>query len=100
MQPAVNHFSITLLFLLSLDFGCTCCLLHKERPLDELESFVDNTRRLVSNNFAQDKGGTPRRLHHGCADGKHGLPFRPVQRQDGEESLQEWCVKQGEVQRH
>lgn len=48
MQPAMDHFPITLLFLLSLDFSCVCCLLHKERPLNELQSFVDETRVLVS----------------------------------------------------
>lgn len=49
MQPAMNHFfPITLLFLLGLDFGCARCLLHKERPLDELESFIDETIISVS----------------------------------------------------
>lgn len=50
MQPAVNHFPITLLFLLSLDFRCTRCLLHEERPLNELKSFIDDTTMIVSKN--------------------------------------------------
>lgn len=99
MQPAMNHLSITLLFLLGPDFGCACCLLHKERPLDELQSFVDETVVSVSN-MSDDRIGMTRRLHYRRTNGKHRLPFRPVQRQDGEESLQEWCVEQSKVQRH
>lgn len=100
MQPAVNYFPITLLFLLGLDFGHVSCLLHKERPLDELETFVNDTRVFVSNEPKMDRIEMARHLHHGRTDDKHRLPFRPVQRQDGEESLQEWRVEQSEVQRH
>lgn len=101
MQPAMNHsFPITLLFLLGLEFGCTRCLLHEERPLDELESFIDETIISVSKMSEYDRIGITRRLHYGRTNGKHRLPFRPVQRQDGEESLQEWCVEQSKVQRH
>lgn len=100
MQPAVNYLPITLLFLLGLDFGCTCCLLHKERPLNELQSFVDETGGLVSKTCGEIEARMVRHLHHRRTNGKHGLPFRPVQRQDGEEGLQEWCVEQSEVQRH
>ena len=99
MQPVIDHFP-TLLFLFSLDFGCVCCLLHKERPLNELESFIDETRVLVSESSEQNEVRISRHLHHGRTNGKHRLPFGPVQRQDGEESLQERRVKQGEVQRH
>lgn len=100
MQPAVNYFPITLLFLLGLDFGHVSGLLHKERPLDELESFVNETRVSVSKTLENEGIELPRHLHHRRTDGKHRLPFRPVQRQDGEESLQEWCIEQSEVQRH
>lgn len=39
-------------------------------------------------------------LHDWCADDQHRLPFRPVKRQNREESLQERCVQQTKVQRH
>lgn len=100
MQPAMNYLPITLLLLLGLDFGYASCLLHKERPLDELESFVNDTRDFVSKTPENDRIRVARHLHHGRTDGKHRLPFRPVQGQDGEESLQERCVEQSEVQRH
>lgn len=39
-------------------------------------------------------------LHYRCTDHQHGLPLVPVQRQDGEQALQEGDVEDGEVEGH
>lgn len=39
-------------------------------------------------------------LHDRETDNKNRLPFSPVERQDGEESLQDWSVEKSEVECH
>lgn len=100
LQPAIIDFpSLYCSFLALTSDTCVVFCMKKDRSMSLSPSSM-RLEVLVSKCLKRHRSQTQRNLHHRCTDGKHGLPFWPVQRQDGEESLQEWRVEQGKVQRH
>jgi hypothetical protein len=76
--------------------GVRC--LHEVIALNELEYFVDETNNsLVSNESGK---WFEKYSHDGCTDTQYRLPFRPVERDNAEQALQEWDIEQSEMQRH
>ena len=75
----------------------TCSLLDEELSLNEFEYFVNKSMDSLAS--ISEKGG-PCDLHDWSTDEENRLPLIPVQWKDREQTLQEWDVKQGEVQSH
>lgn len=100
IQPVMNSFSSLYCSFLALTSAARVVFCMKNDRSMSLSPSSMILECLSVDISKKSEVGIAKDLHHRRTDGKHRLPFRPIQWQDGEESLQEWRVEQSKVQRH